>query len=105
MKLRYTPEAWHDMESMRDYIANTLYNPIAAERILQCIHAPCLLLKEQPKMGRCIGVIPSSKSEVRFIISEKHMVFYTADEAAISVIRVLNEKQDYLQIILTITDE
>ena len=100
MKLRYTPEAWRDLQDMRDYISGTLSNPQAAERIVKSIHAACQMLKEQPNMGRSVGIEPVHQVEMRFIVCEKHLAFYMMEGEIISVVRILNARQDYLRIIL-----
>lgn len=51
MKLRYTPAAMLDLQEIRDYIADVLMNPEAAQSVLVSIASSCSKLKEQPYMG------------------------------------------------------
>ena len=50
MTVRYTPEAIHDLQSLRDYIGKILGNPKAASRIAKLILDTCGQLKNHPQI-------------------------------------------------------
>lgn len=100
MRLRYTPEAKQDLLALQDYIANTLYNSPAAERIVRSITASCSKLKQYPKMGTSMKEKTGYDTDLRLTICKHHVVVYRLDNDVISVARILNERQDYIRVLL-----
>ncbi len=99
MKLRYTPAAICDIDEIVEYISHTLMNPEAAQRIVATIAADCARLKEQPNLGIELSKKTGRELEWRCIISGQYMVVYEVTDA-ISVLRVLDARMDYLRILL-----
>ena len=91
MTVRYTPEAIHDLQSLRDYIGKILGNPKAASRIAK--------LKNHPQLGASVEAKTGHATDLRFVICEKWLAFYRVDENIISVARILDGRQDYLHIL------
>ena len=58
MTVRYTPEAIHDLQALRDYIGKILGNPKAASRIAKLILDTCGQLKNHPQLGASGGTAP-----------------------------------------------
>lgn len=100
MKLRYSPEAILDLQEIRDYIADTLLNPEAAQNVLASIAASCSKLKEQPYMGTELRRKLRRELDGYCIVSGKYMVIYDVDEA-VSILRVLDTRTNYLKALLT----
>ena len=50
-KIRYTPLAYEDLDSIDSYISETLCNESAAERLLDKIEKAAGQLKQFPRMG------------------------------------------------------
>ena len=98
MKLRYTPAAIDDMESIRDYIADKLMNPDAALGIISRIAASCDKLKERPYIGLSLRRKTGREIEGYCLICGAYMIVYEVDEA-ISVLRILDTRVDYMRIL------
>ena len=79
MKFRYAPEAIRDLQRMNDYISNTLRNPAAANRIKKSILEACSTLKQQPFMGGSVREKIGHETDLRFLVREKYLIFYTVD--------------------------
>lgn len=99
MKLRYTPEAILDLQKIKSYIDSVLQNPAAAKRIGKRILDSCAILKSQPKAGASVEAKTSWKTDLRFLITEKYLIFYRVEKNTISVARILDGRQDYLQLL------
>lgn len=99
MKLRYTPEAILDLQEIRDYIADVLMNPEAAQSVLASIANSCAKLKSQPYMGTELRKKLGRELDGYCIITGKYIVIYDVDEA-VSVLRVLDSRTDYVKAIL-----
>lgn len=100
MKLRYTPEAMADLLEIEDYITNTLLAPEAARNVLGKIATSCGKLKNQPYMGVELRRKIGRDVDGYCLISGTYMVIYYVDDEAVSVIRVLDTRTDYLRAIL-----
>lgn len=97
MKLRYTPEARADVREMQEYIRETLKNPLAANRIAARILESCSRLKDLPQMGATLAEKVGRETDLRYLISGKYIVFYRVEDAAVSVIRILDGRTNYMR--------
>jgi len=100
MRVRYTPEALNDLQEMSDYISNVLYRPQAAARIKKSILDSCSRLKNHPFMGFSVQEKTGWKTDLRYLVCEKHLAFYRVEHDYISIARIINGKQDYLRLLL-----
>ena len=58
------------------------------------------LLEENPMMGVSMGAKFEIKTSIRFFIVAKHLVFYEiSEDNMLSILRVLDGRQDYLAIL------
>lgn len=99
MKLRYTPAAMVDLEEIKSYIADTLLNPDAAANLMASIAEVCAPLKDQPLPGPELRHILHREIDERFLIHKKYMIVYEVTDA-VSILRVLDTRTDYLNILL-----
>ncbi len=99
MKLRYTPEAIDDLRKITAYIKHTLQNPTAAKRIGTTILDSCSILKSQPKAGYSVQAKVGLETNLRVLVCEKYLIFYRVEEQAVSIARILDGRQDYLQLL------
>lgn len=97
MKLRYTPEARRDLRLIKQYIAVDLCNPIAAESVIQKILKSCAVLKEHSNMGVELSEKIQRDTDLRYIISGKHLVFYRVENDYISIVRILDSRTNYIR--------
>ena len=99
MKLRYTPRAREDLLEIKQYIAIDLYNPSAADSVIQNIVNSCSKLKEYPNMGIDLSKKIERDTELRYIITGKYLAFYHVEENYISIIRILDSRTNYMKIL------
>ena len=99
MKLRYTPAAIADLEEIKSYIADTLLNPDTAANLMASIAAACALLKDQPSLGPELRHKLHREIDERFLIHKKYMIIYEETDA-VSILRVLDTRTDYMNILL-----
>ena len=101
MKIIYKHQAVIDIQQMQEYIANVLKNKTAARNFSKRILKDISILKTNP----CIGVSVQEKflitASLRMLVVDKQLVFYeVTDEETVTIIRVLDGRQDYLAILL-----
>ena len=100
MNLRFTPQAHADLLEIRRYISSELHNETAAQRIARAILSSCSNLRSFPLMGIALSEKINVQTNIRYIVSEKHLIFYTVDEDYyISVMRILGSRTNYLQVL------
>lgn len=99
MKLIYSPEAIDDILNTRQYITKKLKNPSAAKRISRMIRNACKQLKDQPLLGMSVEAKIGYVCDYRYLICDKWLVFYRAEENHIEIIRVLDGRSDYLKVL------
>lgn len=99
MKLQYTPQARQDLWRIENYISVELCNSSAANHIISGILKSCSKLKDQPVMGMSLAKKTGRDTELMYIITGKHLVFYKIEENCVSIIRILDSRTDYMQTI------
>lgn len=99
MKLRYTPEARLDLKAIEQYIGDDLSNPTAAKRIITALLKSCSQLKDQPHLGISLENKIGRETDLCCLISGKHLIFYRVKADTVSVIRILDGRTNYLQVL------
>ena len=100
MKIRYKRAALRDIQQKQEYITSVLKNRPAAEKLTVSILRAVSLLADNPRMGIPLSGKFDVDSDLRFLIVSKQLVFYRIeDETFVSVVRVLDGRQDYMSIL------
>ena len=99
MKIQVTPAALNDLKEIKSYIENDLSNPIAAKNVIKRIIDDYSRLERSPHMGPLLSSKVPFDTDYRFLVSGNYLVFYRADDAHISIYRILYSRRDYLKII------
>lgn len=97
MILRYTPEAYSDLNEIKRYATEELENPSASDRIISHILECCANLKEHNYMGMSLAAKTGRDTDLRYIICGKHLAFYRIEFEYISVIRILDTRTNYMR--------
>ena len=100
MRIEYKSTALRDIQQKRDYIANTLKNTSAAQKLVHSILSGVSQLSKNPCMGPLLSSKYGVDSDLRFLVVSKQMVFYRiVDEELITVVRVFDGRQDYMAVL------
>ena len=100
IKIIYKHQAVLDIRQTQEYIAQTLGNKKAAQKLVASILKAISLLEENPMMGVSMGAKFEIKTSIRFFVVAKHLVFYEiSEDNMLSILRVLDGQQDYLAIL------
>ena len=100
MKIRYKSAALRDIQQKQEYITAVLKNKPAAEKLTASILRGVSLLADNPRMGAPLRGKFEVDSDLRFLIISKQLIFYRIEnETQISVVRILDERQDYMSIL------
>lgn len=97
MNIFYRPAAIEDIRNTSEYISNILKNHSAALNFTNKVLHGISLLKENPEMGQLLrNKFEDTDSDYRYIIINKHFVFYELIDDTIEIIRVLDGRTDYM---------
>ena len=100
MKITYKSAALRDIQRKRDYIGNSLNNKRAAQKLVESILRAVSLLADNPRMGVPLRSKYDVDSDLRFLIVSRQLVFYRIEnETQISVVRIIDGRQDYMSIL------
>ena len=99
MKLEYSKEAINDLSEIRDYISGVLKNRTAAKRIVSMILSGCRALKQDPLSGFRLDSKIDAETDLRVLVCENWLAFYNVSPDAIVIVRVLDGRSDYINIL------
>ena len=96
-KIRYTPLAYGDLDSIDSYISETLCNESAAERLLDKIEKAAGQLKQFPRMGSEVEDPYLSAKGYRKLVVDNYLLFHLIDDAQkeVIVMRVIYGAREY----------
>lgn len=96
MQVYYTPQAKEDLKHIKETILETWGDEEIAKKTLKKITQSVRNLATFPYMGIELSAITGIHTDYRYFFSEKNYIFYRIQEDRMCIIRVLNEKQDYI---------
>jgi toxin ParE1/3/4 len=95
-KIRFTPQAVADLDEIKRYLSFDLLNLQAATDLLTLIFEKIRTLSALPQTGARLRTDLPSLKIYRFIPCKNYLVFYRTEEKAVSIIRILYARRDYL---------
>ena len=104
MKVKYSPRALEDLQKIRASIVEKFDSEKLAEKTLRKIMASIEVLEVFPYKGVELKSIIDVDTDYRYIFGQKNYVFYRIADEKVLIIRVLNEKQDYMRILWGISE-
>lgn len=82
-KLIYTPKALEDLQEIKTYVARQL--------------------EAFPGEGPCLEELIEYPADYHYLVVKPNYIFYRVEGDTVRIIRILNEKQDFLQILFGIS--
>ncbi|NLV22626.1 MAG: type II toxin-antitoxin system RelE/ParE family toxin [Syntrophomonadaceae bacterium] len=98
-KLLYSPEAINDLDEIWTYINNEPQNPAAAQKIVSDILDTIEKLQDFAELGSPLSSITEFKSDYRFLVYGKYIVFYRVMGLDVHIDRVLYGRRNYISIL------
>lgn len=95
------PVAENDIQTITDYITETLCNRAAALKLVNKIYEQICRISDFPLSGNILNLKIPLEFEYRYIVVENYLVFYTTDETQniVTIERVLYGSSDYSKIL------
>ena len=101
-KLMYTPRALEDLQLVKNYFARQFGTDKAKAGVKEITSTARRLerfLEEGPRLDELIGY----PADYRYLVVKPNYVFYRIEGETVRVIRILSERQDFLQILFGIS--
>ena len=100
-QLHITSTAEHDIMRAVDYIEFALKNPQAADNLLDVVTKQIETLSDFPQKFRIVDDPVLASWEIRFVIINNYLAFYTVNEEkqSVIVVRFLYKKSDWCSIL------
>ena len=96
-----TPSAEHDIVEAADNIEFTLFNPAAADDLLDKTEEAINKLSSMPEKHALVDDPVLASWGIRMIVIENYLAFYVIDEGnkTVSIVRFLYGKRNWLSIL------
>ena len=101
-KLIYTPKALDDLQEMKSYITRQFDGNKAKECIKE-ITSIARQLESFPEEGPSLKDLIEYSTDYHYLVIKPNYIFYRIECDTVKIIRILNEKQDFLQILFGIS--
>ena len=101
-KLIYTPKALDDLRGIKTYVAKQFGEGKAKACAKELISA-AKQLEMFPGEGSRLEDLIEYSTDYHYLVVKPNYVFYRVEGDTVRVIRILNEKQDFLQILFGIS--
>lgn len=105
MNVYFSPEALTDLQQVKESVIEKFNDVELANQILRTIMKSTKNLQIFPGMGMEVRISASDSMGYRYLFVKKNYVFYRIEQDTIRIVRVLNEKQDYMRILYGITED
>lgn len=94
-RVEYSPQSLEDLKLLQEYISAS-WGENVSKKILTKITSDIRRLELFPVSGVDLAKIISITTDYRYLYSEKNYVFYRLELDRVLIVRVLNDRQDYL---------
>lgn len=105
MEIYYSPKAKEDLWRIRESILSTWDDESLVVQVIGKITKSIRNLEQFPYMGEKISSTLEIPSSYRCLFSSHNYIFYRIEKERIFIVRILNEKQDYMRILFGNTEE
>lgn len=101
-QLIYTPKALEDLQVVKNYIAQQ-FGIDKAKKGVKEITSTVRQLEHFPEEGPRLGALIDYPTDYRYLVVKPNYVFYRIEGDTVRIIRILSERQDFLQILFGIS--
>ena len=99
---KYAPRAMDDLARVKEYIT-LQHGANVARKSLRRLTSSARRLEKYPEEGPSLEGMIMVPTDYRYLYIRPNYLFYRIEGNCVKVVRVLNEQQDFLQILFGIT--
>ena len=99
MTIVYSSDFIADLDAIESLYSDEYFQPNAGNRLISDILDICDSIEQFPMMGANLGSKDERGNKYRYIVHGNYLLFYTLENDAPMMLRVLDGRMDYLRII------
>lgn len=96
-KIMYAPKALQDLQAIKTYITAN-FGADKAKSCVEDLTKTVRQLEAFPEEGRRLEELLDYPTDYCYLFVKPDYIFYRMEENTVRIVRILNEKQDFLQI-------
>lgn len=97
-KILYSKAALRDLQQIQEHISEN-WGQDTAKQILKNILSNVKDLEQHPGLGVSLGKLIDFPTDYRYLFIEKNYVFYHLGDDKIYIVRIANERQDFMHLL------
>ena len=97
-RIDFSPEALKDIEETKDYLTAEFGEKTSTDKLKKVMKS-IRLLDQFPLQGSGIWERYGIESDYRYIYTTRNYVFYRIEDDAIKIIRILDARRDFVNIL------
>lgn len=97
--INYSPKAIQDLDDILEYITKDLFNPDAAEHVVNAILDAVDVLEDFPESGAPLEPHINLDTPYRFVTAGNYIAFYRFENNVVYVDRILYQKRNYKKLL------
>lgn len=101
-KVMYAPKALEDLQGIKTYIS-VYFGRDKAKDCVQELTKTVRQLERFPEEGQRLEELLDYPTVFYFLFVKPNYIFYRIEEDVVRIVRILNERQDFLQILFGIS--
>lgn len=101
-KIMYAPRALEDLQGIKTYISVN-FGKDKAKDCVQKLTKAVRQLEKFPEEGLRLEELVNYSTVFYYLVVKPNYIFYRIEEDMVRIIRILNEKQDFLQILFGVS--
>ena len=105
MKIEYTPESLRDLQKIREIIIDRFMDAKIALKVQKDITQSIRKLELFPNMGEDLSETVKAGEGYHFLFCRKNYIFYRIEGDVFKIVRILNEKREFVRILFGIIEE
>lgn len=94
--IEFSPKALLDLKEIKEYISIE-WNEGVSLQTINTIVDRTKNLAQFPLLGRNIQQDIELPSDYRYLVVDKHYIFYRVEKNKVTVVRILSQHQDYMK--------
>jgi plasmid stabilization system protein ParE len=100
-KILYSKAALKDLQQIQEYLTDN-WGKDTAKKIIKNIVSSIKDLEQHPGLGVSLGKMIDFPTEYRYLFLEKSYVFYHLKGDILCIVRIANERQDFIHLLFGI---
>jgi len=97
-KVQFSPLAKEDLLKLKNYLLDD-FDEVTADNAIGKLVNNIKNIEEYPLLGRPLANKIDIPTEYMYYVADKNYVFYRLENKHIKVIRILDTRQDYIQLL------